>query len=134
MPEDPGLDSSGIARSLEAQYGLCVASVKFLPLGYDPNAAVYEVAAGGTPYFLKVRFGPVTEPSLQVPRTLIDRGVPNILGPLRTRSGTLWCPLDGATGYSLILYPFVQGENAMVAGMSAAQWRDFGSTLRAVHD
>ena len=110
-------------------------SVRFLPLGYDLNAAVYEVlTADGTPYFLKIRFGPVDEPGLLVPRALIDQGVPNILGPLRTRSSALWAPLDGATGYGVMLYPFVPGENAMVVGMSDDQWREFGSTLRAVHD
>jgi len=32
-----------------------------------------------------------------------------------------------------VLYPFVQGENAMVVGLSNDQWREFGSALRAVH-
>ena len=45
MREDPGLDVNKICASLEAHYGLRVASVTFLPLGYDPNAAVYEVAS-----------------------------------------------------------------------------------------
>jgi spectinomycin phosphotransferase len=135
MRDDPDLDLGGIAHCLEAQYGLCVASVRFLPLGYDPHASVYEVlTADSTRYFLKVRFGPVDESSLLVPWTLIDHGVPNILGPLRTRSSALWAPLDGYPGHTVVLYPFVPGENAMVTGMSDDQWREFGSTLRAVHD
>ena len=134
MREDPGLDVGKIAASLDSSYGLRVASVAFLPIGYDPNAAVYVVATrDGNAYFLKVQFGPVHEPGLLVPRALIDLGIQNVLAPLRTRSSNLWCPLDGYPGLSIVLYPFVRGENAMVAGLSDDQWREFGSALRSVH-
>jgi spectinomycin phosphotransferase len=64
---------------------------------------------------------------------LIDLGIRNVLAPLRTRSSDLWCPLGGYPGYSIILYPFIRGENAMVVGLSDDQWREFGSTLQSVH-
>jgi len=135
MREDPGLDACEVAASLEAHYGLRVLSVAFMPLGYDPNAAVYRVGSSeGDVYFLKARFGPVYEPGLRVPRALIERGIPNVLAPVRARSGRLWCPLDNRPGYNLVLYPFVEGESAMVAGLSDEHWREFGRTLRAVHD
>ena len=135
MREDPGLDVGKIAVCLEAHYGLRVASAAFLPVGYDPNAAAYEVVSReGEAYFLKVRFGQVDWSRLVVPRSLIDLGVRNVLAPLRTRSSALWCPLDGYPGYGVVLYPFVRGESAMVAGLSDDQWREFGTTLRAVHD
>lgn len=131
MREDPGVDAGKIAACLNAHYGLHVASITFLPIGYDLNAAVYNVVSGdGTSYFLKIRFGPVDGLSLLVPRTLLDRGIRNVLAPLATRSSALWCPLDG---FSVVLYPFVSGENAAVTGLSDGQWRDFGSTLQAVH-
>ena len=134
MREDPGLDVDKIVAPLEAHYGLRVTSVTFLPIGYDPNAAVYQIVSrDGTAYFLKVRFGSIHEPGLLVPRTLIDLGIPNVLAPLRTLSSSLWCPLGGYPGYSIVLYPFVRGESAMVVGLSNDQWREFGSTLRAVH-
>jgi spectinomycin phosphotransferase len=49
---------------------------------------------------------------------------------LQTRSSALWCSCDG---HSLVLFPFITGGNATVTGMSDAQWREFGSTLAAVH-
>ncbi len=134
MRADPSLDVGKISACLAAHYNLRVASVTFLPIGYDLNAAVYKVIShGGTAYFLKIRFGPVHEPGLLVPRALVDLGIRNVLAPLRTRSSNLWCPLDGYAGYSVVLYPFITGENAMVVGLSDDQWREFGSTLQAVH-
>jgi spectinomycin phosphotransferase len=134
MREDPGLGIAKISACLDAHYGLVVASVSFLPIGYDPGAAVYRVIADdGISYFLKVRFGTVHESSLLMPRALIDLGIRNVVAPLRTRSSGLWCPLDGHPGYTAVLYPFVRGQSAMVAGLSDDQWREFGSTLRDVH-
>jgi spectinomycin phosphotransferase len=129
--DDPGLDLDAIAACLEAEFGLRVRSIAFLPLGYDLTAAVYKVvAADGISYFLKIRFGPVQESGLLVPRALFERGIRNVLAPLQTRASTLWCTCGG---WSLVLYPFIAGRNAMDAGMSEEQWREFGSTLHAVH-
>jgi len=134
MREDPGLDVVEVFACLDAHYDLRVASITFLPVSYDLNAAVYEVVSyGGSAYFLKIRFGHVHEPGLLVPRVLMDLGIRSVLAPLRTRSSNLWCPLDGYAGHSVVLYPFNRGENAMVAGLSDDQWRKFGSTLQAVH-
>jgi spectinomycin phosphotransferase len=134
MNDDPGLDSQQIAAVLAAENDVPRATVTFRPFGHDPYAAVYEVCAqDGTPYFLKIRFGPVYEPGLAVPRALIECGVPNILAPMRTRTGALWRPL-GVGNDTLVLYPFIRGQNAMDIGLSADQWREFGASLRAVHD
>ena len=129
--DDPGLDLDAITACLNAEYGLRVSAIMFLPLGYDLNAAVYKVIGeDGRAYFLKVRFGPVREAGLLVPWALANRGIQNVLAPLQTRSSQLWCSCGGR---SLILYPFIAGENAMTAGMTDEQWRDFGSTLQAAH-
>jgi spectinomycin phosphotransferase len=129
--DDPGLDLDSIAACLDEQYDLHVSAITFLPLGYDLNAAVYKVVAeDGTEYFLKIRFGPVRESGLLIPWALSKRGIRNVLAPLPTRSSELWCSCAGS---SLVLYPFIAGENAMIAGMNDEQWREFGATLRAVH-
>jgi spectinomycin phosphotransferase len=131
MRDDPGLDPGMISACLDDQYDLRASAIKFLPLGYDLNAAVYKVSAeDGTDYFLKIRFGPVDESGLLVPRTLSERGIRNVLAPLKTRSSALWCSCDGP---SLVLYPFVAGADAMTSGMTDEQWHVFGSTLQAVH-
>jgi hypothetical protein len=67
--DDPHLDPTDIAACLAANYGLDVTTVTFLPLGFDLDAAVYDLLArGGDRYFLKLRTRrdsrayPVTDP------------------------------------------------------------------------
>ena len=134
MREEREIDRDAIAGCLTAHYGLGVVSIAFLPLGNDFTAAVYRVAASnGSDYFLKIRFGPVFAPGLLVPRALLDRDISNVLAPLRTVTSDLWCPLPGHDAAAVVLYPFVPGENAKIAGLSDDQWQVFGATLRAVH-
>ena len=90
MREDRRLDVGPITDRLAVQYGLRVASMTFLPTSNDFTAAVYRVVAtDGTPYFLKIRFGPVFEPGLMVPRALRDLGIQNVLAHLRTTTSNL---------------------------------------------
>jgi spectinomycin phosphotransferase len=134
LREDPGIDESKIIASLATNFDLHITSIAFLPIGYDMNAAVYEVVTeNGTSYFLKIRFGPIYEPALEVPRALIEHGSPNILAPLRTQDSKLWCSLQGPDEFTIVLYPFIRGENAKIIGLTDVQWRTFGSTLQAVH-
>jgi len=134
MRDDPGIDAEEIAVCLNGQYGLHVAGIVFLPIGHDMNAFVYRVVADdASVYFLKIRTGPVYLPGLLVPRALIDCGINSVLAPLRTRRSELWASLDGQSGCSVVLYPFIPGENAMVAGLSDDQWRAFGAALKSIH-
>jgi len=128
--EDPGLDPAELAGALQVAYGIDATALSFVP-GYDLQAASYEVVTPDGSFFLKVRFGAVEEATLDVPRALLEAGVPNILAPIRNLSSALWTPMDCR---SLTLQPFVRGQNAMGAGLTDDQWRTFGATLRALHD
>ncbi len=131
MLEEPALEREVIATCLGRSYDLDVASLRFIP-SHDQRAATYEVRCrDGGSRFLKVRFDPVHEAALLVPRALSDEGVPGIMSPIRTSLSRLWEPMGDR---SLVVYPFVRGPNAMVAGLSDDQWRSFGATLRQVHD
>jgi spectinomycin phosphotransferase len=134
LRDDPGIDEDKIIASLATNYDVQTSSISFLPIGYDMNAAVFEViSVDGSFYFLKVRFGPIYEPGLEVPSALIDLGTANILGPLRTRTSDHWCQLEGSSGFSIVLYPYIESEIAKRVGLTDAQWQSFGSTLQAVH-
>lgn len=130
LRDKPPVDDPAIAACLERDYGLAAVAVTFLPLGYDPNAAVYRVDAQDSTYFLKLTRSAIAPASLQIPRAIIDHGIGNVLAPLQTLRNELWCAcgVDRA-----ILYPFIAGENAKKRGMSGEQWHTFGTTLDAIH-
>jgi spectinomycin phosphotransferase len=131
MRQRPHLNEDNLVACLYNRYGLYVTSVRFLPIGYDLNAFVYEaVSREGVSYFVKIRSGPINPLSWLVPRLLIEHGIPDILAPVRTLTQELSCALDA---YSVIVYPFIRGENAKVVGLTDSQWVEFGSTLNAIH-
>ena len=131
MLEKPDIQEEKIIACLQAEYGLPVAKVVFLPLGADLNTAVYRVAADDEKtYFLKLRHNPFEETSVTLPKFLSDQGIAQIIAPLATGTGHLWGNLDD---FKLILYPFVEGRNGYEVEMSDRHWIDFGRTLKIIH-
>lgn len=119
-------------EALRIHFGLEASELAFLALGNDSSSFAFRATAeDGGAYFVKVRsaagFG---EPSLAVPRFLQDRGVPNILAPLRTLSGGLWVPLGD---FALSLYPFIEWRMVAVMGLTSTQWQELGATVRRFH-
>lgn len=131
MSRKPNPSQHAVADFTSRHYGLDLTRLEPLDLGLDPTASAFKLyTSGGESYFLKVRSSALNPSSLTVPHLLRQNGVPNIIAPLEARSGELWGPLDGN---SAVLYPFVEGENAVRAGLTEQQWTEFGQTLRAVH-
>lgn len=92
MLEKPDLQDEQLIASLQADYGLLVVQVAFLPLGADLNTAVYRaVAEDETPYFVKLRRGVFDETALTLPKFLSDQGIGQIIAPL-SNSGPAWTP------------------------------------------
>ena len=131
MLDDPGFDEDELAAALRSVWGVAASTFTFVP-GYDMRAATYVVGTDGERLFLKVHLGTPPDAPLVVPSALLEAGVPNVLAPIPTVTSGLSYGMGA--GRNLVLYPFIAGRNAMVAGMNADQWRTFGSTLRAVHD
>jgi spectinomycin phosphotransferase len=121
-----------LVASIRTDYGLPIRTLTFLPLGHDANAWVYEAQTDDrSAFFVKVRLAVTNEAALAVPHHLATSGVEGVVAPLVTTDGRLW---TNAGRYALIVYPFVSGTTAMDAGMSDAQWVEYGRLLRSVHD
>jgi spectinomycin phosphotransferase len=132
MIENPNISAEAIDACLRRDYGIEPASVEFLPLGYDFNAAVYRVTASdGHAYFLKIRFAPLNPLSVTVPRALNATNVPEAVAPLPTITGAPWGEIDG---HAALLYPFIEGEARYEMTLTPDQWRSYGAILRRIHD
>jgi spectinomycin phosphotransferase len=132
MLEKPDLPDSSIISGLQAEYGLHDTQVTFLPIGADVNTAVYRVdTPDKTAYLLKLRKGNFAEITVTLPLFLKTQGLQQIIAPLpATRAGWLWGELDA---YKMILYPFIEGQNAYELEPSDRQWVDFGTALKRIH-
>jgi spectinomycin phosphotransferase len=130
MLEPPDLGGDQLTAALEAAYGTRVAGLAFLPVGNDPASWSYRVEqARGPARFLKVRAG-TGMPGAAVPAHLHRQGVPNVLAPLPTTGGQPFVQLDR---FAIALYPLLEATTGAETGLSPAQWRQLGATVRQVH-
>jgi len=131
MLERPEIPEALIARSVRTDYGLDVAKVTFLPLGYDVNTAVYHVQAqAGTKYFLKLRVGEFNPITVTVPHLLNNQGIHTVMAPIETQSGQLFSKLEN---FTIILYPFIPGKDGYQVSLVDLDWVELGWTLKSVH-
>jgi spectinomycin phosphotransferase len=131
MLEKPTLSDQKINACLQADYGLHIAEITFLPLGADLNTAVYRVTSDdGTAYFLKLRSGVFDETSVALPKFLNEQGIAQVIAPLATSTGQLWANLNT---YKVILYPFIEGRNGYEVDLSDSHWIEFGAALKRIH-
>jgi len=131
MLDRPALPDESLMGCVLSAYGLSAKQIAFLPIGADPNTAIYRViAADDRPYFLKSRRGAFDETSVTLPKFLSEQGLAAIIAPLTTLRGGLWTDLDA---YRLILYPFVEGRDGYQVTLSDQHWIDFGATMQRIH-
>jgi spectinomycin phosphotransferase len=132
MREPLKLAEHAIVAALQAHYAISINALTFLPIGADSASAAYRVeVGGGADLFLKVRaVEGFSVPSLAIPHALHSQGIPHILAPLSTVTGTLWVGVDG---FALSLYPFIEGHMGADVGLFGQQWRAFGTTVRQIH-
>lgn len=129
----PEIDLEDVIVALERAYGIVADDIAFLPVGADPDAAAWRVAAAdGATFFLKTRHARFNAGPLAVPRFLCDQGIGAVVAPLRDRHGALSVI---AGGVGLILYPFVEGMSGFEGGaLTPRQWTRLGAALRNIHD
>lgn len=131
MIERPPIRDEMILAALRENYSLPVINLDFLPIGNDASAWAYRVnTESQNSYFLKVRKEISNQAGFLVPPFLQDHGIAQALAPFPTKKQELWIPVEG---FFLILYPFVNGSEAMKVGMSDSQWTEFGSLLKQIH-
>ena len=131
MREKLGISEEHLRACLQDEYAISAVTIEFLPLGLDMRAGVYRVVSEQeSAYLLKVKAGPLYEPSCLVPRYLKDQGIPAVVAPLPTKRNTLWTQMGE---WTVIVYPFIEGEVTWNPPMTDEQWQNAGKTLNQIH-
>ncbi|WP_068468877.1 aminoglycoside phosphotransferase family protein [Candidatus Protochlamydia phocaeensis] len=121
-----------VINSLKTDYGIEVASLKFLSIGADIHASVYKAEAHNqSSYFVKLRSGHQQDISLIILTQLHEAGIPHIIPPIKTSTGQ---SSSHVREFTLIVYPFIDGQDGFARNLTDIQWITLGKTLRQVHE
>jgi len=126
------LSDPSLMDILTAAYGLDVIAIARLPLGADMNAAVYKSETRENhSYFVKLKRGHHQDISTTIMELLQQAQVQQIIPPLKTTNGQTTHLLDG---FTLIVYPFVEGQDGFTHPLTDDQWILLGKTMRQIHE
>ena len=127
MPPEPHITTERIVEHLGGVYGLDVHEVVPLAAG-DVQGTLYRIDAVEGAHFLKLRRDRHPPP---LARHLADAGISHVLAPLRRRDPDAPTRIRDLT---VLLYPFIEGENAFRRPLNQDQWTELGAVVRSVHD
>ncbi len=117
---------------LNTNYGIEVASLTFLALGADMNASVYKAEGHNRiSYFVKVKRGCTDDISVMIAELLHNAGIKQIILPIKTTHGQSSHRIEN---FTLIVYPFVKGQDGFNRSLTDNEWIKLGKTLRQVHE
>jgi spectinomycin phosphotransferase len=132
MAEKQNLSEQVIIDHLKADYGIEVAAITLLRLGADMNASVYKAQTyDQTSYFVKIKRGHHHDIGIEIVERLHDAGIKEIIPPIKTILGASTQQIED---FTLIVYPFINGQDGFSSNLTDNQWVKFGSALRRVHD
>ena len=121
-----------IIGCLNANYGIQVAVLTLLPLGADMNASVYKAQTyDQTSYFVKLKRGHHHDIGIEIVKLLHDAGIKEIIPPVKTILGQSTQQIED---FTLIVYPFVNGQDGFSINLTDNQWVKLGHVLRQVHE
>jgi spectinomycin phosphotransferase len=121
-----------IIDCLSTNYNIKVIKLTFLPLGADTNASVYKVDAHDQPsYFVKIKRGHHHDIGIAVVGLLCNAGIQQIIPPVKTAHGQ---PAEHIDDFTIIVYPFIDGQNGFSRNLTDEQWLTLGKALRQVHE
>lgn len=116
---------------VRSAFGLRAETATPVSGGFDPAAMLWRIVDGdGLGWAVKAtsrdcRYG------LSLASTLSGDGIAGVVAPRLTRDRLPWT----TAGRSLVsVSRWIDGDDAVSSGLDAIQWREFGTTLRAVHD
>lgn len=132
MREKQPLEVQRLMGCLSSEYGIEVAALTPLALGADINASVYKALAHDKcSYFVKLKRGHDHAMSATLSTLLYEAGIEQIIPPIKTIHGQLIQPIGD---FTLLVYPFVEGQDGFSQDLTDEQWVILGRVLRQVHE
>lgn len=121
-----------IINCLSVYYAIEATALVLLPVGADINASVYKVeAVDQKTYFVKLRRGHSHDVSIAILDLLQKSGIQQLILPIKTENGNQIAQFGD---FTLIVYPFVQGQDGFSRPLTDEQWIALGVALRQVHE
>ncbi len=131
MLEKHALSELSIVSCLRTHYGIEAASLTLLPLGADVHSCVYRAhTLDQRSYFIKLKHGHDHDISVEIAELLQSAGIHQIVSPVQTVDGRSTQCIENST---LIVYPFVEGQDGFNRALTKRQWIEFGRALRQIH-
>jgi spectinomycin phosphotransferase len=130
MLEKPDISDDTIIACLHHAFGLRIAHVSFLPIGWVHNAVYRVTADTGTAYFLKLRRGHFDDIAVAVPAFLRAHGIQQVMAPIATTTRELWVHTHD---FDWILYPFFAGKTGFEVALTKTQWIALGQSMKSIH-
>jgi len=121
-----------IIDCLKTDYGIEVVTLTFLALGADMDASVYKAETHEQcSYFVKLKRGHPHDISTDILELLHNAKIQQIILPIKTIHGQLTQRSDN---FTIIVYPFVEGQDGFSRTLTDEQWLILGKTLRKIHE
>ncbi len=132
MPGKNSLSDQIIAECLKKDYGIEVISLAFLSIGADIHAFLFKAQAfDQKTYFVKIKRGYQYDVSAEIVEILYLAGIKEVIPPIKTVQGKGMVSLND---FTLIVYPFVVGQNGFNKSLKEEQWIKLGNALKQVHE
>lgn len=132
MIEKQSISDQCIIDCLNTDYGIKVATLTFIPLGADMDASVYKAETHDqSSYFIKLKRGHHHDIGAIIQLLLHGAGIPQIISPIRTNHGQ---PTHHIDDFTLIVYPFIEGQDGFSCDLTNDQWITLGKALKQVHE
>jgi spectinomycin phosphotransferase len=120
-----------IIDCLNTQYGIKLAKLTFLPIGADMNASVYKAETSNQSYFIKLKRGHHHDISANIIALLHNAGIQHIIPPIKNIRGQ---PIQLIDDFTIIVYPFVEGQDGFSRDLTDNQWVTLGKVMRQIHE
>lgn len=121
-----------IINCLSTYYSIGVTALVLLPLGADPNASIYKIqSCDEKTYFIKLKRGYFHDTNIEVLELLETAEIQHLISPIKTVTGTKIQQVDD---FTLIVYPFVEGQDGFSRSLTDEQWIALGRALKQAHE